>query len=235
MLRVNCLCYFCHQPLALSHHALCSVCLRNVMHYCKTSTCPVCGLIFDSSQEGECECDDDPPLWNELIAPFSYQHPMKGIVHRLKFEKNIAVVPLLSRLFVLFWREQRRRCGIVKPDIILCPPMHRNQLISRGFNQSVLLAKPIARMLNIPFLSTAFIKVKATPAQHGLSITARQTNLRDAFKLHPKLPNLIEGKHIAIFDDIVTTGETMKALCWLLLTCDVLSIQVWAVCRTQKN
>ena len=101
----------------------------------------------------------------------------------------------------------------------------------RGFNQALELAKLIASELNIPLDYTLCIRNKATPFQSGLSAKQRKQNLKNAFKV----TKMNAYKHVAIFDDVVTTGTTVNELAKQLKQSGVEIIEVWAIARTRDN
>ncbi|HAS6252855.1 TPA: ComF family protein [Vibrio vulnificus] len=113
--------------------------------------------------------------------------------------------------------------------------MHWRRQWLRGFNQSDVLAAQLARRLNRPFLAHAFTRLLHTPPQQGLNKQQRQRNLAGAFRLNRSaLPHAIP-KHVAIVDDVVTTGSTVRQLCQLLLAVGVESIDIYCLCRTPEK
>ncbi|KAB2522651.1 DNA utilization protein GntX, partial [Enterobacter hormaechei] len=98
----------------------------------------------------------------------------------------------------------------------------------RGYNQSDLLCRPLARWLGCRYPASALKRTHATAVQHRLNARSRKRNLKNAFRL--ELP--VNGLHIAIVDDVVTTGSTVAELSRLLLQSGAASVQVWCLCRT---
>lgn len=117
------------------------------------------------------------------------------------------------------------------PQAILPVPLHHKRLQQRGFNQALELVKPMANALNIPLLKAAVIRQKYTHAQSALDYTQRQTNVADAFALTQHLPY----QHIAIFDDVITTGATVAALAELLTQSGIKQVEIWSFARTQAQ
>nr|WP_238529409.1 phosphoribosyltransferase family protein [Vibrio mimicus] len=109
-------------------------------------------------------------------------------------------------------------------------PLHWRRRWQRGFNQSDLLARELARSLPTQYDSQLFARRRATPHQQGLSKAQRIQNLSGAFVLNHQ-PN---QQHIAIVDDVVTTGSTIRHLCDLLLDVGVQSIDIYCICRTPE-
>ena len=102
----------------------------------------------------------------------------------------------------------------------------------RGYNQAFELAKPFARALGVPIARDGLARIRATPAQTGLDATARRRNLRGAFAVSHtgSLP-----KHVALFDDVVTTGATVRECARVLRRAGVERIDVWALARAPQR
>jgi ComF family protein len=116
-----------------------------------------------------------------------------------------------------------------KPDAIIPIPLHHSRLKERGYNQAAEIARPIARSLRIPCKVDYCLRIKQTAAQSLLSINERKHNVTRAFTLARPLPY----KHIAVIDDIITTGNTVREFCRTLRQHTTgLRIDVWSVART---
>ncbi len=93
-------------------------------------------------------------------------------------------------------------------DLIIPVPVHWRKEALRGYNQSYLLAKPVAMTLEKPLLKDCLVKARWTREQNTLSAHERRKNLVDSFKV--KKRERILGKRILLIDDIFTTGSTLK-------------------------
>ncbi|MCW8908267.1 MAG: phosphoribosyltransferase family protein, partial [Sedimenticola sp.] len=114
------------------------------------------------------------------------------------------------------------------PERLLPVPLHPVRLRQRGYNQSLELARPLARRLGIALEQNSCHRVLDTRPQADLPRRQRLHNLQRAFRLsHPP-----EARHIALVDDVVTTGSTVNELARLLLRAGVQRVDVWAVART---
>ncbi|AKJ40879.1 DNA utilization protein GntX [Pragia fontium] len=226
---MNSLCWLCQQPLAIVQHGICSVCLNLLpsLPVC----CPRCGLPA-SSQTRQCvECQIIPPEWQQLIAISDYCSPLKYFISRLKFYGEDKYVPLLSRLLLLSWLNARRIRQLSRPDLLISVPLHHTRHWRRGFNQTDLIARRLSRWVNCRYLPDIISRHRPTPSQRNLSANQRQCNLMDAFSCNGD----VRGQHIALLDDIVTTGSTVAEISRLLLLHGAASIQVWCLCRTLKS
>lgn len=225
-ITIHSLCWLCQQPLHLARHGVCSVCVKGLP--LTPPCCPRCGLP-STSQIFDCgRCLNKPPPWDAMIYATDYLPPLSGLVMRLKFSRQPELAATLARLLLLRWLGRFRDGCLVRPDVVLCVPLHRRRYFSRGYNQSELLAKPLAHWLSCQFRPQALRRIRSTPPQLRLSEAARKMNLRKAFRCEENL----RGKHVALLDDVVTTGSTLREICKLLRNQGVASIQVWCICRT---
>jgi len=134
----------------------------------------------------------------------------------------------LSRLLLLEVLQARRVSALPLPDRIVSVPLWQRRHWRRGFNQSDLLCRPLARWLGCDWDRQAITRVRATATQHYLSARLRKRNLKNAFRL--ELP--VQGLHMVIVDDVVTTGSTVAEIAQLLLRNGAATVQVWCLCRT---
>lgn len=122
-----------------------------------------------------------------------------------------------------------RRAGLIRyPDVLVSVPLHRGRQWRRGFNQSALLAESLAHWLRCTHHPGQLIRTQPARIQHRLNARQRARNLKNAFRL--EFP--VEGCHIAIVDDIVTTGSTVSEIARVLKQGGAASLQVWCLCRT---
>lgn len=144
----------------------------------------------------------------------------------LKYRQKLVNAKLLSSLLIRHIRQRH----IPKPQALLPVPLHTQRIRERGFNQALELARPLAKYWDIPILKDAVIRHKNTPTQTGLSARGRQKNLRGAFEVN----TIDDYHHVAIVDDVVTTGATSRELAILLGSTGIGRIDVIAVARAQK-
>jgi ComF family protein len=116
----------------------------------------------------------------------------------------------------------------VRPDCLVAMPLHPVRLRERGFNQSLQLARHIAQRLDLPLLATACQRVRNTPSQSTLPWKERGRNMRKAFSCSAE----VAGKHVAVVDDVMTTGATLNELALALLNAGASEVSVWVVART---
>ena len=117
------------------------------------------------------------------------------------------------------------------PAAIVPVPLHTSRLRRRGYNQALELAKPLARHLHLPLLTGALARTRATGAQTDLSAIQRRRNVRGAFAAHfPDAP----PAHVAVLDDVFTTGATLGECARVLKRAGVARVDVWALARAAR-
>ena len=119
------------------------------------------------------------------------------------------------------------------PEVILPVPLHNKRLRQRGYDQVLLLARALQRQLRgitLPLDSHLLQRVRHSPAQQQLDASARQKNVRRAFALRGSRV----FKHVAVLDDVVTTGATVSEITRLLKNSAVERVDVWSIARTPE-
>ncbi len=157
------------------------------------------------------------------ISAFAYQAPISNLLLGIKFGKNLRELATLGELTATGILPQLTQV----PDAILPVPLHNARLHKRGFNQALELARPLAKHLGIPLLTRPISRRKFTLPQTELDSSQRQHNVHQAFHLRTSLPY----RHIAIFDDVITTGATARELASVLHTQGVAQVEIWSCAR----
>lgn len=215
-------CILCGQP-GTDSLDICSGCLADLPEnlFC----CYRCGenfaLPFDSPQLCG-RCLKATPHFDDTHAPFLYQGNMRYLITGLKFERQYKNARLLGSLLA-----KRLATAAELPDYILPMPLHINRYRQRGFNQSIEIARYISGLLDIPIDLTTCIRQRETAQQSGLSAEQRRRNMQQAFGVvKPPAYN-----HVAIVDDVMTTGATASALALGLKQNGVERVDVWVCAR----
>lgn len=177
---------------------------------------PVCG-----------GCLKHPPAQDRSYAPFRYRSPIDHLLTRFKYQGSLAHGRLLADLFTWALRES----GTPLPDLIVPAPMHAERLRERGMNQAAELARQVSQGLAIPWRADILTKTRPTGTQRGLSRRERRRNLRGSFDCQAHLP----WRHVALLDDVVTTGATADEMARTLRRAGVREISVWAIARTPEQ
>ena len=201
-----------------------------------TPNCAFCGLPRIVGYPLCPHCHEDlpwlPPEQNlplpggcpASVSAFAYQPPISSLLLSIKFGKNLRELATLGELTATGILPQLAKV----PDAILPVPLHNARLHKRGFNQALELARPLAKQLGIPLLTRTITRSKAPLPQTELDSSQRQHNLQQAFQFHTAAPY----RHIAIFDDVITTGATARELAALLLANGIEQVEIWSCART---
>jgi ComF family protein len=202
------------QLLLPSSCALCGggcpgvVCAPCRDHFCLavTNRCARCGNPLAGG--GTCAtCQAYPPSYDATIFAVDYAPPLDHLVLQLKFNARLPLAPWFAELLrdaVL------ARSGQPLPEL-LCPvPLGASRLVERGFNQALEIARPLSSALGVPLHPRLAVRQLDTRAQSGVSPHERAENIRGAFAIED--PDLVEGRHVGIVDDVMTSGSTLEEL-----------------------
>lgn len=170
-------------------------------------------------------CLLQPPAWDFLHILADYQFPLNGLIHQLKYQHKVLPAVLFGRMLAELYPANEP-----KPEVILPVPLHWRRQWQRGYNQAQELARPVSKQLGIPCHPRLLRRIRATQVQAGLSRELRLTNLNHAFRIRPH-----NYRHVAVLDDVVTTGVTVTTLVHLLKESGCQRVDVWAICRTQLH
>jgi ComF family protein len=141
----------------------------------------------------------------ETYAPFRYGGAVAEAIVRFKYLKRGDLARQLGQLMLRALPQLRSR----KIDLVIPVPLHPSRLAERGFNQAALLARPLARALDVPMLARGLDRVRDTPRQATLDRILRLENVATAFAARD--PKKISAKNILLVDDVRTTGATLRA------------------------
>ncbi len=181
--------------------------------------CQVCALpTWDGATCGRCL--RHPPHFARTVAPYAYAFPLDQLVQAFKYGTRLQLAHSLAAKLA--------ECVQVLPDCIAPMPLHPLRLRERGFNQSLLLARHLGNSLNIPLLPDACQRVRNTAPQSTLPWKERGKNMRNAFACSPA----VAGKHVAVVDDVMTTGASLNELALALRHAGALEVSTWVIART---
>lgn len=199
---------------------LCAACYRELPW--NDSACTRCGLPLPRPAPRCGRCLGARPAQAATHAVFRYLPPLDRLLPRLKFHGDLAAGRLLAQLLVQGLADAPR------PDALLPIPLHRSRLRQRGYDQALEVARPLARGLGLPLVPDRLVRRRATAAQSELDARARNRNVRGAFALAPgpALP-----AHVALFDDVMTTGATLTEAARLLRRTGVARVDLWVAAR----
>ena len=164
-------------------------------------------------------------------AAFLYydkDHPVRHLIHRMKYAEMPEVGYQLGRQAALEFGYTDFFDGI---DLIIPMPLHPKRLRERGYNQSEWIARGISEVTGIPIDTTHMTRVKDTPQQALQSGEGRKTNMQNAFGVNN--PGQLYHKHLLLVDDLITTGETVKACMQAMKLFRGAKISVFALCKAR--
>ena len=193
--------------------ALCSSCWR-AMRFIERPFCDRLGTPFEHDLgEGllSPQAVTDPPVFQRARAVARFEDgPARRLVHRLKYsDRGELAAPMGA------WMARAGADVLAEADAITPVPLHARRLWTRRFNQAAALGREIARRAGKPFEPALLRRIKATPSQVGLSREQRVQNMQGAFRAAPAAS--VQGRRIALVDDVLTSGATANAAARALL------------------
>lgn len=171
-------------------------------------------------------CLRNPPRWQRMRIPFHYRGLVRDYLIRVKFDE----APHYAHTLTDYGGHAFQ--GLApRPEVLLPVPLHRNRLLARGYNQAAEIARLWSQATGIALDTTALYRTRATLNQSGLDASRRADNVRGAFGFEPRA----EYRHVAVVDDIVTTGSTVDEITRVLHRHGVEFVEIWALARAYRN
>lgn len=206
---------------ALEQGQLCSACTADLPW--NDCACVRCALPM--AVGGTCpRCLRRPPHFDSAWSAFRLETPVQHFVHALKYHADFAQAHILGELMAV--RLSLRPAPL--PQLLIPVPLHVRRLMRRGYNQAHEIARVIGARCHIEVEARAAQRVRATHDQIGQSASARRRNIRGAFAASRDLA----GLHIALIDDVMTTGATLDALAHACRAAGAAHVEAWAAART---
>lgn len=159
------------------------------------------------------------PSFSRVIPYGLYEGVLAEVIHQYKFHGVRRLSKPLGNLLL--------HLDIQRADGIVPVPLSKKGLIKRGFNQSLLISRVIAKHTGIPLSMNSLFKTKDTPPQIGLSARERLTNLRNAFEVRGDIRDL----SLLLVDDVITTGATVMECSKMLMKAGAKEVIVLALAR----
>ena len=200
--------------------AICTACARDLpWNQC---ACRFCALPLNTP--GTCAaCLESAPPFDSAFAAFQLEAPVQSQIHALKYHAQFRHAQGLGKLIA--GRLAARSEPL--PTLLIPVPLHTLRLRARGYNQSQEFGRVLAQTLNIALDATAARRVRATEDQIGKSAAERRRNIKNAFAI----TRALDGLHIALLDDVMTTGATLAELARACRKAGAARIEAWAVTR----
>ncbi|WP_136808084.1 ComF family protein [Desulfosediminicola flagellatus] len=223
-------CRDCGLPTEENLMGICRTCLAKVRGL-GTPQCQKCGIpLINSAGEGHTcgACIRNPPKWDKAISVVSYDKPVTGLLHRLKYNADTTVLPALKTIVEPF-----RKSLELSFDLVIPVPLHIERLRKRGLNQAVYLAELLFPDRPEIIEPSLLRRTRKTAPQTGLDGIERRKNLRGAFMIDDRYT--ISGKQVCVVDDVFTTGTTLNECSRVLRRAGAESIYVITVARVAIN
>jgi ComF family protein len=182
-------------------YRLCVNCQQEIK-YIQGSLCQRCGIPLTTSQAFCADCRSETPPFEAMRNLAEYEGVMRECIHSLKYDHNQA----LGEFFAEPLAALVRREGWT-PDLVMPVPLSPARQQERGYNQSALLARPLALFLEKPFTPFGLKRIRNTRSQVELTASERKLNVRGAFEAEAAI---VGDKRILLVDDVTTTGSTLR-------------------------
>jgi ComF family protein len=173
-------------------------------------------------------CLRHPPPFTLCFALTDYGFPWAGLIASLKFRDHPEIANLLARSMAEALTSQ----SWPLPQLLVPIPLGADRLRQRGYNQAWELTRRLARRLNLNCAADVLLRLRDTERQTGLSRAERERNLRNAFLVAPNAEHLLRDRHVALIDDVMTSGATATVASRALLRAGAARVDMWLLART---
>jgi len=182
---------------------VCSGCLRDFFDP-SCARCKVCAARLPAALPAvRCgRCVASAPAFDATIVLGDYAPPLDGMVMALKAGGRLDLARVFAELLACRLRDRD------PIDCLLAVPLGGRRQRERGFNQSLEIARVVARRLRVPVARRLLVRTRCGPPQQSLPLQERRANVRGAFALRGVLP----GRRVALVDDVMTSGATLDEL-----------------------
>ena len=223
----NC-CLVCYQGNC-NKQGLCHDCMTTLLAGSVGNGCMTCGVVVAEENQQVCEdCLSSPMPWDRLVICHRYDRTIKQLLWQYKFHGDFMAGAILAKIFSKRLKKLLQTQMVERPDVLLPVPIHQKRLSQRGFNQTEYFAKMIAKEINIQTNGKLIGRVKYEKPQAGLSRAQRLMNVKNVFQV--KSGN--HYQHVAIIEDVVTTGSTVLAMTEALLqTGKIQKVSIWSLAK----
>jgi ComF family protein len=216
-------CALCEARLHAQGAGLCRHC-RLALPGGSRARCARCGQGLATAGDACPACGPAGFAFDAAIVLADYAAPLDRLITALKFHGDMALADALGRELARALRRLAR-----PPELLVPVPLSHARLRERGYDQAARIAGALGRAAGIP-VRARLRRVRATLAQSGLPRAARLANLRGAFAVEPRGAPLPE--HVALVDDVMTTGATLDAAARALRAAGAVHLSVVVAART---
>ncbi len=192
--------------------------------------CERCGRPLDAggdSVEAVCvDCTTCPPPFDHAWSVLLYDEAVKRAITRMKYGRDPTLALALAPIFERIVPDPVNLFGY---DVATAVPLHASRLRWRGFNQALVLARPLCRRFGLRLAPRLLVRLRQTEAQAHLDREARLRNLSRAFSV--PLPSAVRDRRVLLFDDVFTTGMTVSACALALREAGAARVDVLTLAR----
>ncbi len=185
---------------------ICGACLAG-LRVRRGAVCPCCGRFLEAAGEpAPCaRCLDRPPAFSRHRSAGRYDGALRDVLLLYKYGR---LAPLGRELAAFVGRSPAAGEDLWSGvDAVVPVPLHRLRRRERGFNQSELVARSLARERGLPVFGRGLAKTRSTPPQTSLAAAERAANVRGAYAVRD--PGKVRGLTVLLVDDVFTTGATL--------------------------
>jgi len=221
-------CLLCHSHVdSAPELLLCDYCYSSLPHI--AIACSICStpMSINSTSEICGACATSDRQWQSCYASYHYAEPISKFIHAFKYEHELRLTNTLCHELI----DSIQLRNEPLPELLIPTPMHSQRLAKRGYNHSTVLAKHLSTELQIPWADVISKKTE-TSQLVGLDRKQRAKAIKNSFVLNQKVENNLNNKHVAIIDDVMTTGTTASLIASLLVKAGCSKIEVWCIART---
>ena len=223
-------CPVCHDIVLPKGDLICQKCLKKVP-FVQEPTCLRCGKEIASEEIEYCyDCSHHTRSFQGGYALAVYDPVMRESIRRFK---NGGRVEYADWYAEAIWERYGEELLRLEADALVTVPLHRSRYNDRGYNQAELLARRLAKKMNLPVLPKVLVRTRKTTAQKYLGGRERQRNLESVFAAGRG--NLVVGKTVLLVDDIYTTGGTAEACTRVLLAAGARAVYLVNICIGEND
>ncbi len=190
--------------------------------------CAGCGLRLGQAAPACGECLREPPAFERTVCAVDYAFPWDHLIREFKFHGQVELAGPLAQRLVDAVRAQGNRAV----QWVLPVPLSHQRLRERGYDQAWELAHRVATALKLAARPDALVRTLDTVHQTELGRAARQRNLRAAFFVPSAQRADLQHARVALVDDVMTTGATVREAAAALRRAGVAAVEVWVLART---
>ncbi|HMN22440.1 MAG TPA: phosphoribosyltransferase family protein [Ottowia sp.] len=188
--------------------------------------CSGCALPVPAGVPRCGACLVDPPPIDACLAAVDYAWPWTHCIARLKFHQDVGLAAALAALLAAAPGVPQ---ALAHADWLLPMPLAPERLAERGYNPALLLARQLP---HASCRTDLLLRMRHTPPQRGLSRAARRRNVRGAFAVEAVNAQALQGRHVALLDDVMTTGASLHEAARALRRAGARRITAIALART---